>query len=368
MVESYPLPEGTIRIPAEQAHAFARAAVGAAGLSPEHAEMVATVLVSADMRGIRSHGLSRLGYFLPRIENGVINPDPQMQLTKGSETTAALDADHGVGIVASNRAMAVAIEMAEQYGSGFVAVSNSSHFGYAGYWAAHAAARGFVGIAMSSSGQRSTPTFGDESLLGTNPVSVAIPGGAGGTDFLLDMATTAVAVGKIETALREGRLVEPGWVSATAGEPGLDDKGILTYDAPLLPLGGAGTEGGGHKGYGLALTVELLCGALAGSSLAARIAGNAARGRSAMGHFFGALRISGFRDPAAMQADMEATFDVLRGAVKAPGQDRVYIHGEPETIAEEENRRLGIPVTPHLLELLRSTDERFDLGFEWLWG
>jgi LDH2 family malate/lactate/ureidoglycolate dehydrogenase len=204
---------------------------------------------------------------------------------------------------------------------------------------------------MSNSGGRVAPTFGTESLLGTNPMAVAIPGAPGGTDFLLDMATSAVAVGKVETALREGRTPPPGWVASEI-DPSLDENGVLSFESPLLPLGGEGTATGGHKGYGLALMVELLCGALGGTALAARIAGAAGESAPAMGHLMGAIRVDGFRSPDQVQGDMEATFEVIRQSSRSPGRDRIYIHGEPEIEAAARHRQEGIPVGVGVLSQL----------------
>jgi LDH2 family malate/lactate/ureidoglycolate dehydrogenase len=254
--------------------------------------------------------------------------------------------------------------MANKYGSGFVAVANSSHFGYAGYWAERAMNHGCVGISLSNSAGRTTPTFGHESLLGTNPLSVTLPGGAGGTDFYLDMATSAVAVGKIETAIREGREIGERWVSTESGVPALDERGVLTYDAPLLPLGGAGDTSGGHKGYGLNLMVELLCGVLSGTGLRDRLAGAAGYAPARMAHFMGAIRIDGFRPMADVQADMAETFGIVRNAPKATGHDRIYIHGEPEAIQVEEHTRLGIPITRPVMEQLQWVNEHFSVGFD----
>jgi len=159
------------------------------------------------------------------------------------------------------------------------------------------------------------------------------------------MATTAVAVGKIETALREDRAIPDGWTDADAPPPLLDVDGVLDYAAPLLPLGGAGDQTGGHKGYGLSLMVELLCGALSGTGLQERLDGASGHAPPAMGHFMGAIKVSGFRPPAKVGADMDATFNLIRAANKTPGHNRIFIHGEPEAIAEEENRKLGVPVT-----------------------
>ena len=364
MVESGPLPEGTVRFPSEVIEEFVYTIFRSQNVPENDAHLVAKVLVSADLRGIRSHGAARLSFFMVRLENGVLNGKPDMKFYQGSDTTGLLDADDAIGIVASNRAMDEALAMAEKHGSGFVTVRNSSHFGYAGYWAKKAMEAGFIGISMTNGGRRTAPTFGAEAIFGTNPMSVAIPGGPGGTDFHLDMATAVTAVGKIETALREGREVPKSWVLSSMGTPTLNDKSILNYDVPLAPLGGEGDENGGHKGYGLQLMVDILCGVLSGAGLESRLAGAAGKAKSATGHFMGAIKTSGFRDLSAIFGDMTKLFETIRGAKKAPGHDRIYIHGEPEAIAEEENRRIGIPITPAVLEQMQRLNEELELGFE----
>jgi LDH2 family malate/lactate/ureidoglycolate dehydrogenase len=364
LVESAPLPEGTVRKSPDELRGFVRSVFVALGTSERDADLVADVLVTADMRGIRSHGVARITYFLVRLERGTINAQPNLAYHRGSDTTGLLEADEAIGIVAADKAMDEALSMARTHGSGFVAVANSSHFGYAGYWAQRAMQQGCIGISLSNSAGRTTPTFGVESLLGTNPMSVTIPGGQGETDFFLDMATSAVAVGKIETALREGRPVPDSWVSKTKAQPSLDERGVLTYDTPLLPLGGEGDESGGHKGYGMNLMVELLCGVLSGTGLKARLDGADGHAPAAMAHLMGALRIDGFRPLADVQADMAETFGIVRGAAKAPGHDRIYIHGEPEAIIMEENERLGIPVTPAVMEQLVWVNDHLGIGHD----
>ncbi len=365
MVESTPLPEGTLRFPLEFIRDFTVAAFHAAGVSEGHARLAAEVLVSADLRGIRSHGAARLALFIAQLERGVINKTPHMTFRAGSDTTGILDADKGLGMVAANRAMEEALSMAEKHGTGFVAVRNSNHFGHPGYYAQKAVERGFIGISMTNGGHFVAPTFGMEPILGTNPLNVAIPGGPNGHGFHLDMATCTVARGKIETALREGRPIPKGWIPEAFGQPRLDERGILPYDVPLLPLGGEGTETGGHKGYGLSLMVELLCSILSGLDTQDQTAGGAA-GQSnwSTGHFMGAIRVAGFRERSLVHAQMTETFDRVRKSKKAPGQDRIYIPGELEMIAEAENRRLGIPITPSVLEQLSRLNERMSLGFK----
>ncbi len=364
MVESGPLPEGTVRFPSEVIEEFVYTIFRSQDVPEDDARLVAKVLVSADLRGVRSHGAARLSFFMVRLENGVLNGKPDMKFYQGSDTTGLLDADDAIGIVASNRAMDEALTMAEKHGSGFVTVRNSSHFGYAGYWAKKAMQAGFIGISMTNGGRRTAPTFGAEAIFGTNPMSVAIPGGPGGTDFHLDMATAVTAVGKIETALREGREIPKSWVLSSMGTPTLNEKSILNYEVPLAPLGGEGDENGGHKGYGLQLMVDILCGVLSGAGLESRLAGAAGKAKSATGHFMGAIKTSGFRDLSAIFGDMTKLFETIRGAKKASGHDRIYIHGEPEAIAEEENRRIGIPITPAVLEQMQRLNEELELGFE----
>ncbi len=365
MVELSPLPEGTERFPAEFIRDFMAAAFRAAGLPEDDALLAADVLLSADLRGIRSHGAARLPLFIGQLERGGINKSPRMKFCAGSDTTGVLDGDNALGIIAANQAMEEALCMAERHGSGFVAARNSNHFGYPAYYARKAVERGFIGISMTNGGRFVAPTFGIEPILGTNPLNVAIPGGPGGRGFHLDMATSTVARGKIETALREGKPIPKGWVPEAFGELRLDERGILPFDVPLLPLGGEGTETAGHKGYGLSLMVELLCTVLAGLDIREEVeAAPASHAKPPTGHFMGAVKLGGFREPALICSQMEEIFERIRGSKKAPGQDRIYTPGELEASAEGENRRLGIPITPPVLEQLRRLNHGMNLGFE----
>jgi L-2-hydroxycarboxylate dehydrogenase (NAD+) len=350
-VERDRFPVEPARVSAEVAQRFVADLFRAVSVPSGDADLVGEVLVGADLRGIRSHGLARIPYFLTRLQRGVVEARPRFEFTRRTSTTGLLDAGNGIGIVAAERAMSEAMTMASDHGTGFVVVKDSSHFGYAGFWAERAMRDGFIGVSMSNSGGRVAPTFGTTALLGTNPMAVAIPGAPGRTNFHLDMATSAVAVGKVENALRDGRSPSPGWVGSN-GTPHLDDNGVLSFDSPLLPLGGEGTETGGHKGYGLALMIELLCGALSGTSFLARIAGAEGDSAPAMGQLMGAIQVDGFRPADDVKRDMEATFEVIRASAREPGQDRIYIHGEPEAEAEELFRREGIPVSASVAEQL----------------
>ncbi|MFT7476127.1 MAG: L-2-hydroxycarboxylate dehydrogenase (NAD+) [Verrucomicrobiales bacterium] len=365
MVELAQLPPGTTRIPASRARELVSSVFSAAGFPASDASLIADVLIGADLRGVRSHGLSRLPYFMVRVERGVLNATPNLSYTSGSSTTGVLDADNGHGAVACAEAMDRAISMAQEHGSGWVAVANSNHFGYAGYWAERARAQGCIGFAMANGAGRVTPTFGRDSLLGTNPLAVGIPGGDGETEFLLDMATSVVAVGKVETALREGRPIPDGWVDQEAATASLDDRGILGCDTPLLPLGGSGDVTGGHKGFALNLMVELLCGVLGGTSLVDRIEGASGHAPAAMGQFVGAIRLDGFRPASQIHQSMAETIDIVRGAEKAPGHDTIYIPGEPEAIATAANDAEGIPVTPSVRADIETVAKNYGLEVPW---
>lgn len=365
MVESARLPEGTVRYPSQVIHDFIVATFSAVDLPQSQAHLMADVLVNADMRGIRSHGTARVVAFINRLERGVINKTPQMKIHFGSDVTGTLDADKALGPVAASLAMEKAIECAARHGAGFVAVNNCSHIGYVGYWARKAMEQGFIGISMTNGGGVVAPTFGIDPVLGTNPLSVAFPGGPDGHSFHLDMATSVVARGKVETVLRDGKPLPRGWVSEACGKtPRLDDNGILTFDVPLLPLGGEGTETGGQKGFGLSLMVELFCSVLAGSNLEARISAREGKAPPSTGHFLGAIKLSGFRDPSLIYRQIAQTFDMIRNSKKAPGHNRIFIPGEAEDMAEKENRQSGIPLTPAVLEQARRLNQRFGLGFD----
>ena len=363
MVESAALPEGTVRFPSEAVRDFIIRVFRALEVPEDHARVTAEVLVSADLRGVRSHGVGRLPLFVDTIERGGINKRSRYPFRAGSHTTGVLDAENGLGPVAANLAMERAIAMAEKQGTGFVAVRNSSHLGYPGYWTQKAIDRGFIGICMTNGGRFVTPTFGVEPVMGTNPLSVGIPGGSSGQFFHLDIATSTVARGKIETFLREVKPIPKGWVPEALGTLQLDERGILPFEVPMLPLGGEGTEAGGHKGCGLSLMGELLSSILSGQ-LPPEPQGKGAGQPTfpSAGHFIGAIQVGGFREPSLVFAHLAGTLDRVRGAKKAPGHDRIFIPGEVEAMAEAENLRLGIPVTPPILKQLRRLNDRLKLG------
>ncbi|MGQ9518066.1 MAG: Ldh family oxidoreductase, partial [Anaerolineae bacterium] len=239
------------------------------GVPPADAAICADVLITADLRGIESHGIGRLKYYYDRIKAGVQKPITEITVVKETETTAVLDGGHGMGHVIAHRAMRMAIEKARQWGLGAVAVRNSTHFGIAGYYPLMAVKEGMIGLTVTNARPAIAPTFGTEPMLGTNPIAFAAP-----TDlpypFCFDAATSITQRGKIEVLEREEKPAPAGWIINAKGDPVTDPTTILREldagNVALLPLGGAGELMGGHKGYGLAVMVEILSASLQGGA------------------------------------------------------------------------------------------------------
>ncbi len=312
------------------------------GVAREHAAVVADVLVAADMRGIESHGVARLeSYYVGRIRSGHLKPKPNYSIARETETTVLYDADNGLGHPVGKMTMERVMEKAAKHGSAFGAVRNSNHFGIAGYYAMLALDRDMIGIASTNSVKYGAPTFGREVVLGTNPLAFAIPAGSEPA-FVLDFATTTVPKGKLEVYKRKNKPLLDGWA--------IDSNGYMTLDpdealrGALLPLGGFGTDTGGHKGYGLGLLVDILCGVLSGGAFGPTLPVVTETKEGAISHWFGAFRIDGFRDVASFKADMDRQLRYFKESSKSPGQERIYVAGEPEVIKTEYHRTHGVPV------------------------
>ena len=346
---------------AEALKAFVRDAMEAVGLRPEDAGLVAEVLVASDRRGIESHGVARLEHFyVDRIRDGFIDPRAVEETVRETPTTLAIDARNGMGHPVSVRTMQRTIAKALENGCCVATVRHSNHYGIAGYYATMALDRDLIGISSTNSGRLAVPTFGRDLMLGTNPFAFAIPA-AGDDAFVLDMATTTVARGKLEIAKRLGKPLKAGWAVDAEGRETLDpDSGIA---GALLPLGGAGTENGGHKGYGLGLLSDILCGVLGGGMFAPdmpRSYEDPTKGT--VSHFFAAIRIEGFRDPAAFRADVSRELKEFRESAPAPGCERVMTAGEPEAIRERQHNRDGIGLDPIVVESLDRTAAKLGIA------
>ena len=331
----------------------------------------ADVLITSDLRGIDSHGVGRLKYYYDRIARGQHLTRTEVEVVKETATTALIDGHHGTGHVIAYRCMQMAIEKARQYGLGAVSVRNSTHFGIAGYYSLMAAREGMIGFSVTNARPSIAPTFGTEPMLGTNPIAFAVP-----TDmaypFCFDAATSICQRGKIEAADRAEKQVPKGWVIDPEGDPLTDPASILANlgnaTAALLPLGGAGEELAGYKGYGLATMVEILSASLAGGMFMRDLLGFAEDGSCRpymLGHFFLAIDVEHF---VPLEAFCRITGQILRdlqNARKAPGRMRIHVAGEKEYEMEKVRREHGIPINSKLRrELQTMRDELGIKGYE----
>jgi LDH2 family malate/lactate/ureidoglycolate dehydrogenase len=338
------------------------------GCSEEDADLAADVLVSADARGIDSHGVARLAGYVRLFDHGRLNTKPNIKILHESPSTALLDGDRGLGLVVAPKAMEIACEKAALAGTGWVAVQNSNHFGIAGYHAMKAVPQQMIGWAMTHAAPLVTPTFSKEKLLGTNPIAVAIPAKEEPA-FLADFASTAVAYGKLEILQRKGLDTPDGWVQDKDGNPSNDAFAIKNGGA-LLPLGGD-REHGSHKGYGLGAVVDILSGVLSGANFGPWVPPFATAGfmqagetvGKGTGHFLGAMRVDAFRPTEHFLHDMDMWIRRFRNAEAVEGK-QVLIPGDPERLLEIERKRDGIPLVQPVVADLSALASRFHLDFK----
>lgn len=333
------------------------------GVAPADAAVVADVLVLADLRGIESHGVARLeSYYVSRLRKGLMVPKPTVTTVRETPSSILLDAGNGLGHPTSKHAMEKVIEKAKANGSAFGAVRNSNHYGIAGYYAMMALEHDLIGVASTNTVRYGAPTFGRDMLLGTNPFAYAIPA-KNEPDFVLDFATTTVPRGKIEVYNRKEQPLKHGWAIDAQGHETTDPQTALK--GALLPLGGFGTEGGGHKGYGLGLLVDILCGVLSGGAFGLDLPLPSDGPKpGAIGHWFGAFRIDGFRDVDAFRADMDRELRAFKDSQKAPGQERIYVAGEIEYEKTLYNREHGVPVHVKVWDGLQKLAGELDIPFD----
>ena len=320
------------------------------GTPPMIADLTADLMVRTDLRGVDSHGVGMLPTYQRWFRRGWIVPAAEPKIVRDETTTAVVDGQQAFGHYTSTLAMELAIAKARVHGVGFVTCRNSNHYGAAANYSMMALAQDMVGISLTNSGPAVVPTYGRQAMLGTNPISVAAPAGAE-CPFVLDMATSTVAIGKLSVALRWGKPIPPGWALDREGQP-TTDPSVAYQTRHLTPLG-ATPELGGHKGYGLAVMVDILAGVLAGATFVDARRRDPDPVRADIGHFFGAIDIARFRDLDAFKADMDDLLRALKQSPKAEGQDRIYVAGEPEWESEQRRRRDGIPLAPLLVSQLR---------------
>ncbi len=337
------------------------------GHSKEDAELGANVLVSADLRGVDSHGVARLSGYIRLWEANRVNPSPTFKVIHETPSTGVLDADAALGLISAPSAMKLAIEKAKNVGTGWVSVKNSNHFGIAGYHAMMALEHDMIGIAMTNASPIVSPTFSMDRLLGTNPIAVAIPAKEE-APFVGDMATTTAANGKLEILQRKNERAPMGWVQSATGEQ-TDDPNAVKKGGALLPLGGD-RDHGSHKGYILGSMVDIFSAVLSGANygpwappFVSFLSPPDDPVGEGLGHFFGAMRVDAFRDKDVFLEHMDNWLRTFRNAKPVPGQHHVVIPGDPERQLEEERGQNGIPLLPKVVEDLSALADKLAIEF-----
>ncbi len=337
----------------------------AMGCSTAHASLATDVLLAADLRGIDSHGVARLIGYVRLWEKKRINPTPNIKIVHETPTTATIDGDAGLGLIVAPFAMQLALEKAEKYGSAWIAIRNSNHFGIAGYHALKAVEKDMIGFAMTNASPLVAPTFSNERMLGTNPMCYAFPAGKY-PPVVIDMATSAAANGKLEIAQRSGEQVPEGWLQDKDGNYTTDPHALKTGGS-LLPLG-SDREHGSHKGFGLSGVVDILSGVLSGANygpwvppFVAFLEPAANPVGEGIGHFLGAMRVDGFRPVADFKTNMDTWIERFKSASKINPDQGVVIPGEPEYAAEIDRKKNGIPVVDAVVNDLNELAVKFGI-------
>ena len=337
------------------------------GCPADDAKLATDVLVSADLRGIDSHGVARLIGYVRLWDAERINPTPNIKIVHETPSTAVVDGDAGLGLVVAPKAMEIAIEKAEAVGTGWVSVKNSNHYGIAGYHAMMALEKDMIGMSMTNASPLVSPTFSTERMLGTNPIAVAIPADKQ-PPFVADFATTTAANGKLEILQRKGEDAPLGWIQDAEGLPSTNTE-ELKQGGALLPLGSDRVHSS-HKGYCLGSIVDIFSAVLSGANFGpwappfvSFLPMPEDPVGEGLGHFLGAMRIDGFRPADEFKENMDVWIERFRSAKTTSEAPSVLIPGDPEREMEAIRRVDGIPINDKVVIDLQEVGKRFDLQF-----
>jgi LDH2 family malate/lactate/ureidoglycolate dehydrogenase len=333
----------------------------------DQARSATEVLLSADLRGIDSHGIARLSGYVRLWEVNRVNSIPNIKIVHETPSTAVVDGDSGLGLVIAPKAMEIAIQKANQVGTGWVAVKNSNHFGIAGYHSMMALKHDMIGMAMTNASPLVAPTFSVERLLGTNPICVAIPAGEQ-PPFVADFATTTAANGKLEILQRKNQEAPEGWIQKKDGSSSTNPNELKDGGA-LLPLGGD-REHGSHKGFCLGAWVDIFSAVLSGANygpwvppFVSFLAPPANPVGDGIGHFFGAMRVDAFRPADDFKKHMDNWITRFRSAKTVEGKSNVVIPGDPERESEADRLKNGITLNPKVVEDLKDLGSKLKVEF-----
>jgi len=352
-----------INIPFDILEKFIFDAFVSQGVPEEHAAVCADVIITADKRGIDSHGAGRFkNFYYDRIKEGTQMPITNFEIINNGPTTAVIDGHNGMGQYIAKRSMDMAIEKAGKYGLGMVVVRNSSHYGIAGYYVLQAVNAGMIGITGTNARPSVAPTFGVENMFGTNPLTFGMPSDDP-FPFVLDCATSLAQRAKIEVYDRLNKPLPESWVVSEDGKPCIDAhivlEDLLKGKAALTPLGGISEDTAGYKGFGYAAVVEILCASLQSGNFLKMLSGfqNGKKVPCGIGHFFIAINIESFIELDIFKKNTGDILRELRNSKKMPGADRIYTAGEKEYLTYLERKDKGAPLTDVTLNELRIVRE-----------
>jgi LDH2 family malate/lactate/ureidoglycolate dehydrogenase len=363
MLERFLVPEeDRVYVAHDRMHAATKAIFTKMGLSDDDATVSADVLMTSDLRGCESHGVSNmLARYVDDYSKGYMNPRPNVRVTRESHVTANLDGDIGLGLHVLPKAMDMAIEKAREHGTGTVVVHNSRHIGMLAYHAMMPIAHDMIGWCMTAGNPvHAVPTFGAEARFATNPWAWAFPADKE-APFVFDIATTQVAGNKLRLADRIGAPMEPAWITGNDGAPIMEESALPPQGQyKMLPFGGT-REQGSHKGYGFAAVAEIMCDLLSGMGAGFLMP---PAPPLVLGHYVQAISIDAFTDVPKFKRDMDDLLRGLRETKPAPGHDRVVYAGLPEAEETEIRMRDGIPYHREVIEWFESLRAELDLDYD----
>jgi LDH2 family malate/lactate/ureidoglycolate dehydrogenase len=344
------MPDPDILVPAGDLTTFAGQLLDAIGVPHRKSQLVAESLLAANLRGVDSHGLQLLPYYIEQIEWGDMDATADGRVISESDACLHYDGQNGIGQAVADTCCAHAVRIAAASGMAMVVARESNHFGAAAFWAQRMAAAGQVGIVMCNASALAPPWQGKEPRLGTNPICMAVPGGEE-KPWLLDMATTTVAAGKIFKAKINGQPQIPAnWAMDSEGVPTTDTETAL--NGLLMPLGG-------YKGSGLAMMAEILCAVLGGGAMSTELGGIRFRGKPVrVSQMFLAIDIARFLPVEEFAARMDRLIRIMKTTPPAKGYSEVLVAGNPEWRMEQERRRSGIPLGPGTWKALCAAADR----------
>ena len=340
----------------DQLKSFANEILQKAGLPVSESDSVAENLIEAELRGLSSHGLTRLRTYAKRVKTKVVSANVEPKILNTSKTALLVDGCNGMGAYIGSKVIQLCIDRAKEYGTCFATVNHGNHFGIGSYFTMLAARQNMIGIAMSNAPASVVPTGGRKPMLGANPLSIAIPAGKY-PPLVLDMACSVVAQGKVILAVKEKKEnIPPDWA--------VDENGEMTTD-PQTALRGAMLPFGGPKGYAIGFIIDILCSALSGALNSTRIRSywNNFEEPQDLGYFFGAINIKSFLDIDSFKNRMDSLFEEMKSCPPAKGYDQVYIPGELEYISSEKAKKNGIQLYDSVVEDLKKLGDEYGVHF-----